>query len=77
MNAFDKLEIILKREIAKRQKEIDRAHSSEIKPSCVFLYGIKHEKIGLEIALWQQRAIKSNAPSVSVDIVQKQYGPQK
>ena len=63
---------------AKKQKEIDRAHGAGIKPpSSVFMYGIEHEKTGLEIALWELRAIKENAPGVSDENVLKLYGSKK
>jgi hypothetical protein len=74
MDPLDKLEIILRGEIAKKQKEFDRARGSEIKPSSIFMHGIEHEKIGLERALWQLRAIKQNAPDVSDEVEQKLYG---
>jgi hypothetical protein len=47
MDPLDKLEMILKGEIAKKQKEIDRADGAGIHPSSVFPYGLEREKTGL------------------------------
>jgi hypothetical protein len=74
MDPLDKLEMILNGMITKKQKEIDIAQGEGIQLSSVYMYGIAHEKTGLEKALWQLRAIKENASGVSDESVKKMYG---
>jgi hypothetical protein len=63
--------MMLKGEIARRQKDIDRARGSEIKLSSVFINGVEHEKIGLEGALRELRAIRKKARPVSLRKIRK------
>jgi hypothetical protein len=61
--------------INQKQKELDRAGSKGTIPlSSVYLCGIEHEKIGLERALHQIRAIRGNAWTISDENVTKMYG---
>ena len=46
-------------------------------PAYPYINGLEHEKIGLEITLWQLRAIRKNAPGVSDENVMKMYGAEK
>ena len=71
MEPIDKLEIILKRMIDIKEKEIARSEGEGHIVSSVYMNGLRCERDGIKAAFWKLRAIKENSPTVSDEIIQK------
>jgi hypothetical protein len=61
MDPLDKLEMVLEGMIKRRQNEIERSMGACAHPAYPYINGLEHEKVGLEIALLELRAIRHQA----------------
>lgn len=70
MEAFEKLEMIVKWELAEKKRKLGNSKQM----SKFYILGLEHEIKALEVIMISIKAIERNHHSVSVEMISKMYG---